>query len=131
MIKFETKKERLYGTSKKFHYVTYFRGAQVGHGDTKELAETDAAQKVLAALEYQTSTIYASVTADGSVLTTRQYEPNGLEYSYHRTEDGRQCGSCMSNMQIEGERVTAAEYHARTLARYNKSVTRRQETPAA
>jgi hypothetical protein len=126
-MKFETKREQLYGGAlqhgKRFHYVVYLAGEKIAAAENKEEAVAKAANALLGAFAQQTSSIYSSVTADGSILTSREYAPGEAEYAFHRKEDGSQSGSCMGLMQINEKCVSLREYHAYVLSRYNEAVT--------
>jgi hypothetical protein len=115
-------REGLYGgpsrTGPKFHYVAYLNGIPVGTGASKEAALAAGAQALLDALDKQTSSIYATVASDGSVCTTREYAPGQVQFAHHRAPDGRDSGICMSRLEVDGKRVSAAEYHRHYVAAY-------------
>jgi hypothetical protein len=134
MTTFTTKREALYGgplaRGKRHHYVTYLAGVQVGYGETKQAAEAAAAANLLGAYQQRNSTIYASVTSDGHVVTTREYAPGEVEFSHHREANGRQGGSMMSSLELldasyTKRKVSVAEFHAHHLAAYNAAATPR------
>jgi len=119
-------KERLYGgplgTGAKYHYVAYLNGVTVGNAATKELALQAGADTLLKALDKQTSSIYATVASDGSICTTREYAPGEVQFAHHRSADGRDGGICMSRLEIDGKRVTVAEYHQHYVAAYCEAI---------
>lgn len=127
---FKTEREQLYGgpltRGKRFHYVVSLNGEQVATGETREAAEQEAVEKLLGALRCQQTTLYASITRDGHVMTTREYAPGMVELAHHRDESGRQGGSMLSQLELldektyEKRRVSIAEFHRHYLDSYNR-----------
>jgi hypothetical protein len=133
---FKTQREMLYGgplsRGKKYHYVTYLASEQVGNGETREESEKKAVETLLGAYRCQSTPVYASITADGHVVTTREYAPSQVEFSHHRDSDGRQGGSMMSTLELMDDSytkrpVSITEFHAHYLNSYNESVTPQKE----
>jgi hypothetical protein len=130
-MKFETKREQLYGAhlrGKQYHYVVYLAGEQIATAETREYAETKAVSILLGAYRCQNGSVYASVTADGHVVTTREFAPGAVEFAHHRSADGGQGGSMISTLELTDERtydkrsVSVAEFHAHYLTSYNSTV---------
>jgi len=121
--KFETRREPLYGPSlgrgKRYHYVVCLEGEQIASAETREKAEDRAVRILLGAYRSQNSNIYASITADGHVVTTREFAPGEVEFAHHRAADGRQGGSMISTLHLTGRPVDIAEFHAHYLQEYN------------
>jgi hypothetical protein len=133
---FKTQREVLYGgplsRGKKYHYVTYLAGEQVGQGETRDASEENATKRILGAFKSQNNAIYASITADGHVVTTREYAPGEVEFAHHRDVDGRQGGSMISTLHLLDDSytkrlVSVAEFHAHYLNSYNDAVIPKQE----
>lgn len=126
-MKFETKREQLYGgplqRGKRFHYVVYLAGERVAAAETKESAEKQAAEMLLGAYLQQTSSVYASMCSDGAILATREHAPGEVTYAFHRSADGRASGWSSGKMTIDGKRVSVAEYHTYVLGKYNEAMT--------
>jgi hypothetical protein len=121
--RFETKRERL--SRGRYHYAVYFAGEQVAADETRAQAEAKAMEILAGALRAQRNPVYASVTADGHVVTTREYAPGEVEFAHHREQDGRQGGSMISTLRLRDpqtyaeRRVSVAEFHQHYLADYN------------
>jgi hypothetical protein len=83
-MRFATKRERL-GRGR-YHYAVYFAGEQVAAAETRDAAEAKALEILAGALRAQRNPIYASVTADGHVVTSREYAPGEVEFAHHRDQ---------------------------------------------
>jgi hypothetical protein len=119
-------RERLYGgplsKGPRYRYVACLNGTQIDTGGTREIALANAVRNLLGAFNCSTSSIYASPTPDGTVCVTREYAPDLVQFSYHRQSDGRGSGICLSKLEINGKRVSVAEYHAHYTRMYAESL---------
>jgi hypothetical protein len=106
---------------KRFHFVAYLNGVSIASAETKEDAMARAEETILGALACQNNQGIASVAADGTICTTREYAPGVAEFTYHRGIE-RFHGSFMGRLEIDGKRVTAREYHVHYVAAYNEAI---------
>ncbi len=123
-----TKRELLYGgpmtRAKRYHYVTYFAGHVIASGPTLKESAALAKANLTDIVESHQSAVYASLCADGTIITTREIGRYLISQSYHRAEtDGRGHGITVGGASIGGVSATVQQCHAHAVARYNDCTT--------
>ena len=117
----------MHGGPKRHHYVAYLRGEQIETGETKEQVQDKALARLLGVFKHQSGHLYASLTNDGTICTTREYAPGEVEFTYHRGLD-RFNGSMLSRCEVDGKAVTVREYHEHYVQMYNNATTGKVES---